>query len=653
MRKSRTIRKERTARLVLPCVLAGLLVRAIAGSQAAPPLMISEFRFRGPNGSSDEFVEIYNNGDAPLTVSSGGGSPGFGVVASDGLLRCTIPNGTIIPARGHFLCVNGAGYSLTGYPAGSSTAAGDATYTTSIDDNVGIALFNTALAGNFTLANRLDAVGPTTEINTIYREGSGYTPVAVASVEFSIVRRTDAVTGLPIDTGNNGTDFRVVATNASASLSTASLGAPGPENLTGPVDAGAAIAPSLVAPCVADAAAPNMVRTGSGNTGTLSIRQKFTNNTGGDVTRLRFRIVDVTTAPAPDAMTAILAAATSTTATEATPCGGGTVAIRGLTLETPPAQALGGGFNSSLSAPVTQVAPLAPDASINVDYLMNVSQAGTFRFFVLVEALPSGRGLYEVSGSTNGPVLFTPTPMTTTTATRTPTRTPTPTATPTPTRTPTPSATTTSTPTPSPTPTQTRTSTPTRTPTRSATPTTTSTPIPSSTSTPTPPMLTTTPTSTPSVTPSISMTPTPTPTVTPSPPPTATPMFAIGSDFHTLTPCRIADTRDPPGPLGGPALVAGLPRSFPVAGVCGVPVTAKAVAVNVTAVGPTAAGFLTLYPAGGSPPSASTLNFRAGIVRANNAVTRVGGGGQIAVVYGVASGPATTHFVLDVSGYFE
>jgi hypothetical protein len=650
MRKFCTSRKGRTVRVVLPCVFAGLLVSAIAASQAAPPLLISELRFRGPNGSNDEFVEIYNNSDSPLTVSSGGGSPGFGVVASDGLLRCTLPNGTIVPARGHFLCVNSAGYSLTGYPAGNGTAAGDATYTTSINDNVGIALFNTALAGNFALANRLDAVGPTTEINTIYRKGTGYTPVAAASVEFSIVRRADAVTGFPMDTGNNATDFRAVATNANASLPTASLGTPGPENLTGPVDAGATIAPSLVAPCVADAAAPNMVRTGSGNTGTLSIRQKFTNNTGADITRLRFRIIEITTAPAPDASTAILAATTSTTATEATPCGGGAVVIQGLTLETPPAQALGGGFNSSLSAPVTQIARLLTDASINVNYLMNVSQAGTFRFFVVVEALPSGGGTYEVSGSTNGPVLFTPTPMTT--ATLTPTRTPTRTPTLTPTRTLTPTATATPTPAPTLTPTPTRTSTPTRTPTRSATPTTTATPVPSSTPTPTPPLLTTTPTFTPSATPSISMTSTPTPTVTPTPPPTATPTFTIGSDFHTLTPCRIADTRDPPGPLGGPALVAGLPRSFPVAGVCGVPVTAKAVVVNVTAVGPTAEGFLTLYPAGGSPPSTSTLNFRAGIVRANNAVARLGGGGQIAVAY-VASGPATTHFVLDVSGYFE
>jgi hypothetical protein len=284
--------------ILLPGFLAGILVAALASAQA--PLIISEMRFRGPGGTNDEFVEIYNNSGSPVTVSSGGGSPGFGVVASDGLLRCTIPNGTIVPARGHFLCVNSAAYSLTGYPAGNGLAVADATYTTSINDNVGIALFNTALSGTFTLANRLDAVGPTTEVNTIYREGTGYTAVAVASVEFSIVRKIDALTGLPMDTGSNATDFRAVATNANASLPTASLGAPGPENLTSPVNLAATIPPSPIAPCVPDSTAPNVVRTGSGNSGTLSLRRRFTNNTGGNVTRLRFRIFDVTTSPAPD-----------------------------------------------------------------------------------------------------------------------------------------------------------------------------------------------------------------------------------------------------------------------------------------------------------------------------------------------------------------
>jgi hypothetical protein len=97
--------------------------------------------------------------------------------------------------------------------------------------------------------------------------------------------------------------------------------------------------------------------------------------------------------------------------------------------------------------------------------------------------------------------------------------------------------------------------------------------------------------------------------------------------------------------------VAGATRNFSVAGVCGVSPTAKAVALNITVVNATEGGHLTLYPAGSAQPLASTINFRAGIVRANNAVLSIGTGGQISVFCGMPSG--TTDFVLDVMGYFE
>jgi hypothetical protein len=118
-----------------------------------------------------------------------------------------------------------------------------------------------------------------------------------------------------------------------------------------------------------------------------------------------------------------------------------------------------------------------------------------------------------------------------------------------------------------------------------------------------------------------------------------------------LTPCRIADTRKAPGPLGGPALVAGSTRNFPVSGVCGIPSSAKAVAINLTVVNPTGPGYLVVFPAGAPLPLTSTINFRAGIVRANNAMILLGTSGQLSVFCGMASG--STNFVLDVSGYFE
>jgi hypothetical protein len=126
------------------------------------------------------------------------------------------------------------------------------------------------------------------------------------------------------------------------------------------------------------------------------------------------------------------------------------------------------------------------------------------------------------------------------------------------------------------------------------------------------------------------------------------------TDFHTVTPCRLADTRDPAGPTGGPALGAGSTRSFPVTGgTCGIPSTALAVSVNLTAVQAAAVGYLTLFPGDATgPPLASSLNFTAGQTRANNAIVSLAadGSGTIKVKNGSAG---TVHFVLDVNGYFQ
>lgn len=51
--------------------------------------------------------------------------------------------------------------------------------------------------------------------------------------------------------------------------------------------------------------------------------------------------------------------------------------------------------------------------------------------------------------------------------------------------------------------------------------------------------------------------------------------------FYTLDPCRLIDTRNATGPLGGPALVAGADRTFTIANACGVPATATAISVNI------------------------------------------------------------------------
>jgi hypothetical protein len=120
--------------------------------------------------------------------------------------------------------------------------------------------------------------------------------------------------------------------------------------------------------------------------------------------------------------------------------------------------------------------------------------------------------------------------------------------------------------------------------------------------------------------------------------------------FYTVTPCRLADTRNANGPLGGPALQPGTVRPFTLTGVCGVPVTAKALSLNVTVTQPSAPGFLVLYPGGQLKPQTSSLNFSMGQTRANNAVLPLEDGTGVLQVL-AADGPV--HLILDVNGYFQ
>jgi len=128
---------------------------------------------------------------------------------------------------------------------------------------------------------------------------------------------------------------------------------------------------------------------------------------------------------------------------------------------------------------------------------------------------------------------------------------------------------------------------------------------------------------------------------------------AAASMFTPLTPCRAVDTRNPVGPLGGPALGV-TARSFTLAGACGIPPDAKSVALNVTAVSPTHDGDLRIHAADTPAPIATALSFRAGNTRANNAIAAIStdGSGALAVQADMAVG-GTVDVILDVVGFFR
>ena len=125
----------------------------------------------------------------------------------------------------------------------------------------------------------------------------------------------------------------------------------------------------------------------------------------------------------------------------------------------------------------------------------------------------------------------------------------------------------------------------------------------------------------------------------------------VALDYFTLTPCRVVDTRGG-APVGGPALQGQETRTLPVAGNCFIPLTAKALSVNVTVTQASAAGNVRLFPAGQALPLVSTINYVVGLTRANNAVVPLSASGAMAA-YAEQPPGTTVHLIIDVNGYFE
>lgn len=122
------------------------------------------------------------------------------------------------------------------------------------------------------------------------------------------------------------------------------------------------------------------------------------------------------------------------------------------------------------------------------------------------------------------------------------------------------------------------------------------------------------------------------------------------SKFFPVTPCRIVDTRDPDGPYGGPFLSGGVPRTFAVGGVCGIPAEAKAVALNVTMTQGVQTDSVVAYAGSGADPGTDVVHAAAGRTRASNVLVGIVGG-----VFSVRNRQITgqVHVVIDVSGYFR
>jgi predicted extracellular nuclease len=191
------------------CCIAGFT--AFVGSAVAVPstdIVISEYRTRGPNGGSDEFIELRNKSSSPVDIS------GWRVNASNAAgtvgTRATIPAGTVLAAGCAYLLTN---TSTSGGPYSGPTP-GDQTYSTGITDDGGIGVLRAAPDTTI-----VDQVGQST--GSAYKEGTPLAPTP------SNLNQSYERTGKTQDTDNNSADFTYQTTAEPENRASACAGPPG------------------------------------------------------------------------------------------------------------------------------------------------------------------------------------------------------------------------------------------------------------------------------------------------------------------------------------------------------------------------------------------------------------------------------------------
>ncbi len=119
--------------------------------------------------------------------------------------------------------------------------------------------------------------------------------------------------------------------------------------------------------------------------------------------------------------------------------------------------------------------------------------------------------------------------------------------------------------------------------------------------------------------------------------------------FTALPTSRLLDTRSGAGTPKA-ALPGNATLSLQVTGRDGIPTTGvAAVALNLTAISPSSAGYLTSYPGGTPQAHVSDLDFAAGTSRAILVLVPVGTDGSVLIRNG---GTGTVQLVADVAGYY-
>src|SRR5687767_2330057 len=362
--------------LLFLVLAAALLAGLVFVSSVRADVVIGELRGSG-SAANDDYVELLNRGSAAVNMAGWRLDARAGDDGAAGSV--VLPAQTIAP-RGKLL-VTAPGYSL-GELAGS----------------------NNGLAGGLPAGGSVALIDPVNATQdavrfaagTVFGEGGPLGSFA-AGGQYAFVRRANRTGsgdgyGLPSDSNDNAADFALVVaqgqTGSAGSALPAVEGVPGPESLSSAPIANAALQVGRLDSSVGAGVAPNRQIADPDGGGplpqTLYLRRTVTNVSGLELAELGFRVTAITTARSdPQAGQAIIRLDSSDNATVAdkpiTP-----VSLQ-RSLQTPLPD--GGGLNAMVRVPsISPVAPLAPGASINVEFALRIAQPGAFQVVLNTEA---------------------------------------------------------------------------------------------------------------------------------------------------------------------------------------------------------------------------------------------------------------------------
>lgn len=231
--------------VVMAVQMSPVLEPVSAQTPSVPGIVISELRFSGPNGVSDEFIELFNASNTSIEIGgwqvrvSGPGS-------TANALRTTIP------ANPKSLVAAGCYYLITFTPGAagySGSVTGDHTYATGFADTGGVAVgpSDTVL---------MDQVG--FSAGTLYKEGTALSG-GLSTLNRSFERGPGGAAG-HVDTNNNAADFQLIVESTPQVTHV-----PNPQNSASPcVVIASSVKPHAVQGAGAESPMANTVRTVQG-----------------------------------------------------------------------------------------------------------------------------------------------------------------------------------------------------------------------------------------------------------------------------------------------------------------------------------------------------------------------------------------------------